>query len=259
MSAVHSLPSLAFVSADAPLAQKAQERLEELYPSVPQNQADIIIALGGDGFLLHLLKSLMPSSVPVYGMNLGTVGFLMNTFREENLYERLKNALSVKLHPLQMTALTTQGEQKIALALNEVSLLRETHQAAKISVSVDHVERLPELICDGILLATPAGSTAYNLSAYGPILPLSSELLALTPICPFRPRRWRGALLPFTSHVKFKILAPEKRPVSAVADAIEVRQVSEVSIRLENSMTSTLLFDSEQALDERILREQFSV
>lgn len=255
---ISSQPKLTFVSASSKQAREARRTLEKLYPSVPLEEADIIIALGGDGFLLHLLKSTMSRQIPVYGMNLGTIGFLMNPYHIKNLYERLEKALSVKIHPLKMTALTPQGKRD-ALALNEVSLLRQTHQAAKIKVVVDQVVRLPELVCDGILLSTPAGSTAYNLSAHGPIIQLNSELLALTPICPFRPRRWRGALLPFTSYVKFKILEAEKRSVSAVADSIEVRNVTEVEVYLEKSIVSTLLFDSGHALDERILREQFSV
>lgn len=252
-------PKLAFVSASSKQAREARRALEKLYPSVPLKEADIIVALGGDGFLLHLLKSNMSLQIPVYGMNLGTVGFLMNPYHVKSLYERLEKALSVKLHPLKMTVLTQQGKYETALALNEVSLLRQTHQAAKIKIVIDQVVRLPELVCDGVLLSTPAGSTAYNLSAHGPILPLNSELLALTPICPFRPRRWRGALLPFISRVQFKILEAEKRSVSAVADSIEVRNVTEVEIYLEKSIASTLLFDSGHALDERILREQFSV
>lgn len=252
-------PRLAFVAASSEQAQEARRLMERLYPCVPLEEADVIVALGGDGFLLQILKSTMSRHIPVYGMNLGSVGFLMNPYHTKNLYKRLENAVSVKLHPLSMSALTQQGKHETVLALNEVSLLRETHQAAKIQVMVDHIIRLPELICDGILLSTPAGSTAYNLSAHGPIIPLSSDLLALTPISPFRPRRWRGALLPFTSQVKFKVLEAEKRPVSAVADSMEVRDVAEVEIYLEKSIELTLLFDSGHALEERILREQFSV
>jgi NAD+ kinase len=253
------LPHLAFLASSSSSAQEALYELSKLYRAVPLEEAELIIALGGDGFLLQVLKSTMDYNLPVYGMNLGSVGFLMNSYQPRGLYERLKTSLSVKLHPLKMVTLDLAGQSLSALALNEVSLLRETHQAAKIQILVDQIVRLPELMCDGVLLATPAGSTAYNLSAHGPILPLSSELLALTPICPFRPRYWRGALLPFNSKVKFKILEPEKRPVSAVADSIEVRDVQEVEVYLEKSIVSTLLFDSDHALEERILKEQFYI
>ncbi len=256
---IHPLPQLALLTAETPQAQEAFYRLQQLYPFVTPEQADVIIALGGDGFLLQVLKSHVNSCAAVYGMNLGSVGFLMNAYSPDHIYERLAKALTIKLHPLKMVAYTHQGETHSAIALNEVSLLRETHQAAKIQINVDHVTRLPELICDGILLATPAGSTAYNLSAHGPIIPLSSELLALTPISPFRPRRWQGALLPFTSKVTFRVLEGDKRPVSAVADALEVRDVSQVNIELDPSLTFSVLFDSEHTLDERILREQFAV
>ena len=252
-------PKLAVLAAETFQAQTACQELQKLYSFVDPEVADIIIALGGDGFLLHVLKAHLKPNISFYGMNLGSVGFLMNPYCPDQIYQRLAQALTLKLRPLKMVAYTQAGETYSAIALNEVSLLRETHQAAKIQIMVDDVVRLPELICDGILLATPAGSTAYNLSAHGPILPLNSELLALTPISPFRPRRWQGALLPFGSHVTFHILDAEKRPVSAVADALEVRDISKVDIYLESSMTFSLMFDSEHALDERILREQFAV
>ena len=254
-----NLPKLAILAADTTQAQKEFQHLQKLYPFVAPENAEIIIALGGDGFLLHVLKAYFKLGIPVYGMNLGSIGFLMNPYCPDQIYERLSQALTIKLHPLKMIAHTQADKIHTAIALNEVSLLRETHQAAKIQISIDNITRLPELICDGILLATPAGSTAYNLSAHGPIIPLSSELLALTPISPFRPRRWQGALLPFGSCVSFTILESDKRPVSAAADAVEVRNISKVEIHLETSMTFSVMFDSEHALDERILREQFAV
>ena len=253
------LPRLAFLAAPSKAAQEARRFLEKIYSFVDVAHADIVVALGGDGFMLQTLKTTLMRDVPVYGMNLGTIGFLMNPYHGKNLYKRLAQASSVLLHPLKMVARTRDGREKTLLALNEVSLLRETHQAAKICVTVDHVVRLDEVICDGILLSTPAGSTAYNLSAHGPIVPLGAELLALTPISPFRPRRWRGALLPFSSQVHFKVLEWDKRPVSAVADATEVRHVNEVFISLERSISWKLLFDPGHDLEERILREQFSV
>ena len=253
------LPKLAALAAETPQAQAELQHLQHLYPFVNLEEADIIIALGGDGFLLYVLKEHFKPGIAVYGMNLGSIGFLMNSYCADQIYERLAKALTIKLHPLKMIAHTQSGDRHTAIALNEVSLLRETHQAAKIQISIDHIVRLPELICDGILLATPAGSTAYNLSAHGPIIPLSSELLALTPISPFWPRRWHGALVPFGSQVSFHILESDKRPVSAAADSIEVRDVLKVDIHLEPSMTFSVMFDSEHTLDERILREQFAV
>lgn len=249
--------NIAFVSAHGKAAQDAMTRLRHRYGQVPPDKADVIVALGGDGFMLETLHRYMGRKVPIYGMNRGTVGFLMNAFREHDLTERIRSAQTVSIHPLTMEARTIAGETVAALAINEVSLLRETRQAAKLRIVVDGVERLDCLICDGALLCTSAGSTAYNLSAHGPILPMGSGLMALTPISPFRPRRWRGALLPHEASVTFGVLEQEKRPVSAVADFTEVRDVAEVSIREDRSLTLRMLFDAEHNLEERILKEQF--
>jgi NAD+ kinase len=247
----------AFVAADTDEARAALARLQKRYPPVAPERAEAIVALGGDGFMLETLHRFLTRGVPIYGMNCGTVGFLMNGYEEERLPERLNAAAEVTLFPLAMTARTVEDEVKKALAINEVSLLRETRQAAKIRIQVDGVMRMPELICDGVLVATPAGSTAYNLSAHGPILPVGSGVLALTPISAFRPRRWRGAILPHDAEVVFEILEYLKRPVSAVADSTEVRDVVEVRVREDRSVQLRLLFDPEHNLEERILKEQF--
>ncbi|KAF0119141.1 MAG: NAD+ kinase [Rhodospirillaceae bacterium] len=248
---------LAFVAADGPLAQDALQRLQNHYEHVPPEQADIIVALGGDGFMLEMLHRYLYRHVPIFGMNRGTVGFLMNSFHEDGLPERLARAEPVQLHPLRMAVRRVNGEVMEALAINEVSLLRESRQAAKIRVLIDRRVRLEELICDGVLVCTPAGSTAYNLSAHGAILPLGANLLGLTPISAFRPRRWLGALLPHTVAIDFEIREPQKRPVSAVADYTEVRQVTAVHVREDRGIVMTLLFDREHNLEERILMEQF--
>ncbi|MDX1711646.1 MAG: NAD kinase [Rhodovibrionaceae bacterium] len=249
--------SIAFVAADTKEAQDALERLKQRYDSVAPESAEVIVALGGDGLMLETLHRYLHRNVPIYGMNCGTVGFLMNEYSEEKLDERLAAASRVTLHPLHMAAHTVAGESVEALAINEVSLLRESRQAAKIVISIDGVVRLSELICDGILVATPAGSTAYNLSAHGPIIPIGAPLLALTPISAFRPRRWRGALLPHKAQVTFEILQAAKRPVSATADYTEVRDVARVELHEDRSVALALLFDPEHNLEERILREQF--
>ncbi|MBN43723.1 MAG: NAD kinase [Alphaproteobacteria bacterium] len=249
---------MAFVAADFEAAQSARKQLESMYTNVAPEDADVIVALGGDGFMLQSLRAFIDKDIPVFGLNRGSVGFLMNEFRLEDLPGRLKNSQAVTLHPLQMTALTLDGSSEESVAINEVSLLRETYQAAKLEILVDGVVRMPELICDGALVATPAGSTAYNLSAHGPIIPLSAESLALTPISAFRPRRWRGALLPHDADVVFRILEAEKRPVSATADDFEVRNVVEVSIREDRARSFEILFDPEINLEERILKEQFA-
>lgn len=223
----------------------------------PDADIDLIIALGGDGFLLHTLHAYLQRNTPVYGMNCGTIGFLLNLYGEDNLLECLAKAESAKLHPLRMRTTTNSGTTVEALAINEVSLLRETNQAAQIRISINNNVKLKKMIADGILLSTPAGSTAYNLSVGGPIMPLESGVLALTPISPFRPRRWRGALLPHTAEVSFEILHSTKRPVSAVADFHEVRDVHHVVIKEDRSITLTLLFDPGHSLEERILKEQF--
>ncbi|MBI4969309.1 MAG: NAD kinase [Rhodospirillales bacterium] len=250
--------TLAFVAAENETAQAARRRLCALYPNVAPDGADVVVALGGDGFMLETLHRALPRATPIYGMNCGSVGFLMNGYDETRLPERLEAAQQVTLHPLRMTARSLDGRVQEAVAINEVSLLRETRQAAKIRILVDGVVRLAELICDGILVATPAGSTAYNLSAHGPILPMGAALLALTPISAFRPRRWRGALLPHDATVDFEILEESKRPVSAVADFTEVRDVAKVTVREDRSLNLCLLFDPEHDLEERILAEQFT-
>lgn len=223
------------------------------------DEAELLVALGGDGFMLQTLHAMLERHriVPVFGMNLGTVGFLMNEWRPDGLDDRLARAKSFKVTPLVMTATTVEGETHVLPAINEVSLLRETRQTAKLEVTVNDRIVLPELVCDGILVATPAGSTAYNLSAHGPILPLGSQLLALTPISPFRPRRWRGAILPEKARISLRVLDPAKRPVSAVADQREVRDVARVDIAIDHHRDLTLLFDPEHALDDRITMEQF--
>jgi NAD+ kinase len=233
-------------------------RLREQYGHVPLDDADVIVALGGDGFMLETLHDNIARGLPVYGMNRGSLGFLMNKYREENLLGRLNRAHLAELHPLRMTAQDVNGETVEALAINEVSLLRESRQAAKIKVIVDGVVRIEELICDGILLSTPAGSTAYNLSAHGPIVPVGAGVLPLTPISAFRPRRWRGALLPHRSDVRFEVLEIRKRPVSAVADYTEVRDVVRVDVAEAPDVKLKVLFDEESNLTERVITEQFA-
>jgi NAD+ kinase len=252
---IHS--KIALVAADTEPGQAALKRLQDRYPHVPPEEAEVIVALGGDGFVLETLHRWLHRGVPIYGMNRGTVGFLMNGFREHGLPERLHRAQPVDLHPLRMVARLGDGSTVEALAINEVSLFRETRQAAKLRIRIDGKVRLDELICDGALVATPAGSTAYNLSAHGPIVPLGAGIMALTPISAFRPRRWRGALLPHHARVSFEVLEAGKRPVSAVADYTEARDVMEVEVREARDVTLTLLFDPEHNLEERILAEQF--
>lgn len=250
---------LALLASPTDAAQEAAKRLRAASHFVDIAQADTIIALGGDGFMLQTLHSMLEThrTVPIFGMNLGTVGFLMNEWRLEGLDQRLDRAKVFKVNPLRMHATTVSGEQFTLPAINEVSLLRETRQTAWLEVSVDNRVVIPELVCDGALVATPAGSTAYNLSAQGPILPLGCGLVALTPISPFRPRRWRGAILPERTKVKLRVVDPVKRPVSAVADQREVRDVAQVEIAIDFAMPLTLLFDPEHTLDDRIAAEQF--
>jgi NAD+ kinase len=252
---------LALIVSPVEGARAAAALLRERYEWVPVERATMIVALGGDGFLLQTLHAMLDRRriLPVFGMNLGTVGFLMNEWSPDLLESRIARARTFKVTPLRMEVRTVEGETVSYPALNEVSLLRETRQTAKLEVSVDKRVVLPELVCDGVLVATPAGSTAYNLSAQGPILPLESAMIALTPISPFRPRRWRGAILPDRAHVLFRVLDPVKRPVSAVADQREVRDVATVSVAMDRSNALRLLFDPEHALDDRIAMEQFAV
>lgn len=254
-------PRIAFLAAPTELAEESRARLVARYGDATLAEADMVVALGGDGFMLETLHRMLesPNPLPVYGMNCGSVGFLMNPYAEEDLPARLIQAQAARLHPLRMHAVTDTGAVEEALALNEVSLLRQLRQAAKIRISVDGRVRLEELICDGVLMSTPAGSTAYNLSAHGPILPLSAELLPLTPISAFRPRRWRGALLPSTAEVLFEVLESAKRPVAAVADFTEVRNVISVAVSGDRSISVSVLFNPDQGLSERIIAEQFTV
>ncbi len=250
---------IAFIAARTETAAAGRERLIARYGDAGLDDAQVIVALGGDGHLLETLHAITSRPLPVYGMNCGSVGFMMNPFNEDDLPGRLSRAQAAVLHPLRMHAVTQAGAVEEAVALNEVSLLRQLRQAAKIRISVDGRVRVPELICDGVLVSTPAGSTAYNLSAHGPIVPLSANLLPLTPISAFRPRRWRGALLPSTADVLFEVLEPEKRPVAAVADAFEVRNVASVAVSEDRTLAWTVLFEPDMALSERIIAEQFTV
>lgn len=248
---------IAFVASHSATALTAKAALEARYPHCSPDEADVIVALGGDGFMLESLHLNMHRGLPIYGMNRGTVGFLLNSYTEEDLLQRLARAEPATIHPLTMQARSQTGAMHCAKAINEVSLLRQTRQAANLRVLIDGRERIDKLVCDGCLVATPAGSTAYNLSAHGPILPIGAAALALTPISAFRPRRWRGAILPQRARVTFEVMDPVKRPVSAVADADEVRNVVEVHIEEDPDTDLTLLFDPEHGLEERILQEQF--
>ena len=252
---------IAILAAPTELARASCERLTARYGNSTPEDAEVVVCLGGDGFMLETLHRQLAAGTdtPVYGMNCGSVGFLMNGFSEAELPQRLARAQAALLHPLRMHAVTITGAVEEAVAFNEVSLLRQLRQAAKIRITVDGRVRLAELICDGVLISTPAGSTAYNLSAHGPIVPLSANLLPLTPISAFRPRRWRGALLPSTVDVLFEVLEREKRPVAAVADFTEVRDVASVAVSEDRSVTVTVLFDPDQGLSERIIAEQFTV
>ena len=238
--------SIAFVAARQPEAREAAKRLKARYAHVTPKRADVVVALGGDGFMLRTLHRFMDGDVPIYGMNRGSIGFLMNAYDEDGLPERLARADAVELHPLRMSAIDHRGKEHQALAINEVSLLRQSRLAAKLRIQVDGVVRLEEVICDGALVATPAGSTAYNRSAHGPIVPIGAPLLALTPISAFRPRHWRGAILPNTTRVVIEVLEPAKRPVSATADFTEIRDVTRVEVREDATASLHLLFDPEQ-------------
>jgi NAD+ kinase len=249
--------NIAFVASEVPEAREALERLVATYGNADPKSADAIVALGGDGLMLQTLHRYLNDQVPIYGMNRGSVGFLTNDYSTEDLRRRLARAEVSVIHPLAMRAIDQAGSVCAGIAINEVSLFRQTFQAAKIRISIDATVRLEELICDGVLVATPAGSTAYNLSVHGPILPINAPLLALTPISAFRPRRWRGALLPLEAKIAFDVLEPEKRPVSAVADHTEIRSVTRVEVEQASHIDIFMLFDPGHSLDERILSEQF--
>jgi NAD+ kinase len=249
--------TMAFIASNTPEAEAARAQLVARYGNHAPEEAEVIVALGGDGLMLQSLHRFMGQGKPIYGMNRGSVGFLMNEYQETGLTERLRRAESTIIRPLSMTATDTLGKVHKARAINEVSMLRQTYQAAKLRLSLDGTERLAELVADGVLVCTPAGSTAYNLSANGPILPLNAPLMALTPLSAFRPRRWRGALLPDTATVTIDVLEADKRPVAAVADHFEIRQVARVDVSMDHATGMTLLHDPGHSLDERILAEQF--
>ncbi|MEM8790743.1 MAG: NAD kinase [Pseudomonadota bacterium] len=253
-----SIERICFLASGSPVAQEALGTLRQKFGQVPPDEADVIVALGGDGFMLHTLHSTMDLRAPVYGMNKGSVGFLMNDYAEDDLMAKLKSANQAVINPLRMIAHDAMERRTEALAINEVSLLRERGQAAKIRILIDDSEMMEELICDGILVATPAGSTAYNLSAHGPILPISAQLMAMTPISAFRPRRWRGAILPWNTTITFEIREQAKRPVLATADHVEVRDVARVQIASAPEIQLRLLYDPGHGLEERLLREQFT-
>ena len=249
---------VAFCASSTDQAVSAKAALEQRYGNVDESDADIIVALGGDGMMLETLRKHIEKPVKVFGMNRGTVGFLMNEYDEAGLIERLNAATLVTLHPLRMRVETINGETQDALAINEVSLLRQTAQTAKIRITIDDTVRMEELLCDGLIVSTPAGSTAYNLSAHGPIIPLGAGILAMTPLSAFRPRRWRGALLDNKAQITFEALDVEKRPVSATADATEVRDIRRVTITEDRGTALRLLYDPDHNLDERVLKEQFA-
>lgn len=248
---------LSFVTSKTADAQSAKATLTKKYGNFSTDEADVIIALGGDGLMLECLHHFNQNNLPIYGLNRGTVGFLMNEFGDDDLHKRLNEAQKYNAHPLMAEMQTMDGETHCSKAFNEVSLLRQTHQASKLHISINQKARLEELVCDGIIVATPVGSTAYNLSAHGPIIPINAPLIALTPISPFRPRQWRGALLPDDMNISIKICDPEKRPVSAVADHQEVRNITKIKIKQDKQQFATMLFDAKHGLEERILREQF--
>ena len=252
------MKKIAFTAGDTSIAQDAKSVLIERYGNYPIEEAQAIVALGGDGFMLQTLHDTQEFDVPVYGMNRGTVGFLMNEYHEDDLHYRLEAAETAVLNPLRMDAVCVDGRQAAALAINEVSLLREGPQAAKLRIYVDGWLRMQELVCDGALIATPAGSTAYNYSAHGPILPIGADVLALTAMAAFRPRRWRGALLPKSAEVRFEVINPQKRPVMADADSRSVRNVATVKIRSEPTIRHQILFDPGHGLEERLIQEQFA-
>tara|TARA_Y100001970_G_scaffold230816_1_gene286744 strand:+ start:18 stop:785 length:768 start_codon:yes stop_codon:yes gene_type:complete len=252
-----TIQKLHFLASENNDAQKHKDIFEKKYGSCAIDGAEAIIALGGDGFMLETMKSNMDHKLPIFGINHGSVGFLMNASNDLDLIDRVNASQSITISPLKMSALTPDGKEHTAMAINEVSLLREMHQAAKIKISIDGKVRIDELVCDGVLVCTPSGSTAYNLSAHGPILPINADVLALTPISAFRPRRWKGAILDNTAEVTFEVHDFKKRPVSAVADSIEFRDVQSVTVKQDNDHTIELLFDEQHSFEERILNEQF--
>jgi NAD+ kinase len=254
-----SKTTIAIVASQTAESQQALAHMHTLYESVDPKEATVIVVIGGDGFMLQTLHQYRHTGLPVFGMKTGTIGFLMNLYRAEDVLERIKLAQASALRPLKMIAVDVHGKQTQLLAFNEVSLLRQASQAAKIKVTLNEQQRMTELVCDGVMVATPAGSTAYNLSAHGPILPLGCDVLALTPIAPFRPRRWRGAIIRSDTVVKLEVLEHDKRPVSATADSSEVRHIVQVTIAESPADTVTLLFDPEHNLEERILSEQFAI
>ena len=245
------------VSSSSKEALQYKTKLENQYGSFASDECDVIVALGGDGFMLEAIKENLDLSLPIFGLNFGSVGFLMNAVNDEPLMKRINASQSIDIAPLKMIATTSDNKVHTGIAINEVSLLRETRQAAKLKITIDNNTRLEELICDGILLSTPSGSTAYNLSAHGPILPINADVLALTPISAFRPRRWRGAIIESSSKVEFEILEAAKRPVSAVADNFEVRNVVKINVAQDQSNKIKILFDAKHSFEERILNEQF--
>jgi NAD+ kinase len=253
----HKFERIAFVASEVPEAIEAQTSLIKRYGETDPADADVIVALGGDGFMLQTLHRFINDKIPIYGMNRGSVGFLMNDYKEEELLERLSAAETSRIHPLAMVATDANGKAHKSLAINEISLFRQRYQAAKLQIAIDDKVRLAELICDGILVSTPAGSTAYNLSAHGPILPIKSALLAVTPISPFRPRRWRGAIVPSKVRITISVFEHEKRPVSAVADHFETRNVIKVDVEQARAIELFMMFDREHGLEERVLAEQF--
>ncbi len=247
-----------FLASKTPKAQESLSVLKSLYTHYPLDSADVVVALGGDGFMIEVIHKLINTNIPVYGMNRGTIGFLLNSYSKNRLESRISNAQTVKLSPLKMVARTIEKEKHTVFAINEVSLLRETSQTANIRISLDKKVVIENMVGDGVMIATPAGSTAYNFSSFGPILPLESNVLAMTPISPFRPKRWRGAIIPNSSKVCFKVLQPQKRPVSVTADFVHIRNISEVTIYRDDNSFCTLLFDEMHNLENRIIKEQFS-
>ncbi len=253
------MTKIAFHASIKPRAQKALEEMRSLYDHVEPEKADVIVVLGGDGSMLRALHHFEKRDTPLFGLNLGTLGFLLNSYDRDGLMERIKNATSVVIHPLEMKATDNLGKEHSSVAYNEVSLFRETHNSAKIQISVNGTQRIEELICDGVMVSTPMGSTAYNSSAGGPIVPLDANVLPLTPISPFRPRGWKGALIDNDCEVSFSIRKPAERPVSATADAFEVRNIREATVRQSKTISKTLLFDAKDPLQERVFKEQFAV